>query len=220
MVASQVGARKPWKRCTRSARYATRQRTLQSTIWFTVSMPSTPTSASWSSRSKWRRRPSRTLTTDPQRQMIRRTILDQPLKFIFSHSALREGWDNPNVFQICALRDIRTERERRQTIRNAIRSYSPPSPTEKRGRTGATEFMDALCQALFSPIVQPHKSPRLNVIASNGRTPTASSSCAGAIRSHCSPCNSPTATRAPGNRSCGCTDPAGARIHRALRAFG
>ena len=36
--------------------------------------------------------------------------LETPLKFIFSHSALREGWDNPNVFQICTLRDIRTER--------------------------------------------------------------------------------------------------------------
>ena len=43
------------------------------------------------------------------------------LKFIFSHSALREGWDNPNVFQICALRDIRTERERRQTIGRGLR---------------------------------------------------------------------------------------------------
>ena len=32
------------------------------------------------------------------------------LKFIFSHSALREGWDNPNVFQICAMRDMGTER--------------------------------------------------------------------------------------------------------------
>jgi type III restriction enzyme len=31
---------------------------------------------------------------------------DTPLKFIFSHSALKEGWDNPNVFQICALRDM------------------------------------------------------------------------------------------------------------------
>ena len=30
---------------------------------------------------------------------------ETPLKFIFSHSALREGWDNPNVFQICNLRD-------------------------------------------------------------------------------------------------------------------
>jgi len=46
---------------------------------------------------------------------------DTPLKFIFSHSALREGWDNPNVFQICSLRDIRTERERRQTIGRGLR---------------------------------------------------------------------------------------------------
>lgn len=43
------------------------------------------------------------------------------LKFIFSHSALREGWDNPNVFQICALREMGTERERRQTIGRGLR---------------------------------------------------------------------------------------------------
>lgn len=30
--------------------------------------------------------------------------LDEPVRFIFSHSALREGWDNPNVFQICTLK--------------------------------------------------------------------------------------------------------------------
>ena len=46
---------------------------------------------------------------------------DTPLKFIFSHSALREGWDNPNIFQICALRNIRTELERRQTIGRGLR---------------------------------------------------------------------------------------------------
>ncbi|MCY4597139.1 MAG: DEAD/DEAH box helicase family protein [Bryobacterales bacterium] len=46
---------------------------------------------------------------------------ETPLKFIFSHSALREGWDNPNVFQICTLRDIRTERERRQTVGRGLR---------------------------------------------------------------------------------------------------
>ncbi len=45
----------------------------------------------------------------------------EPLSFIFSHSALREGWDNPNVFQICTLRDIGTERERRQTIGRGLR---------------------------------------------------------------------------------------------------
>jgi type III restriction enzyme len=47
--------------------------------------------------------------------------LDTPLKFIFSHSALREGWDNPNVFQICALREMGSERERRQTIGRGLR---------------------------------------------------------------------------------------------------
>jgi type III restriction enzyme len=46
---------------------------------------------------------------------------ETPLKFIFSHSALREGWDNPNVFQICSLRNIATERERRQTIGRGLR---------------------------------------------------------------------------------------------------
>ncbi len=48
-------------------------------------------------------------------------LFETPLKFIFSHSALREGWDNPNIFQICTLRDIRTERERRQTIGRGLR---------------------------------------------------------------------------------------------------
>ncbi|MEV0165200.1 type III restriction-modification system endonuclease [Nonomuraea fuscirosea] len=46
---------------------------------------------------------------------------DTPLKFIFSHSALREGWDNPNVFQICTLREMGSERERRQTIGRGLR---------------------------------------------------------------------------------------------------
>ncbi|MDE0119645.1 MAG: hypothetical protein OXM55_06540 [Bdellovibrionales bacterium] len=32
--------------------------------------------------------------------------INNPLKFIFSHSALREGWDNPNIFQICTLNEI------------------------------------------------------------------------------------------------------------------
>ena len=46
---------------------------------------------------------------------------DTPLKFIFSHSALREGWDNPNVFQICALREMGSEQQRRQTIGRGLR---------------------------------------------------------------------------------------------------
>lgn len=47
--------------------------------------------------------------------------LKVPLKFIFSHSALREGWDNPNVFQICSLREMSSERQRRQSIGRGLR---------------------------------------------------------------------------------------------------
>jgi type III restriction enzyme len=46
---------------------------------------------------------------------------DEPVRFIFSHSALREGWDNPNVFQICALREMGAVVERRQTIGRGLR---------------------------------------------------------------------------------------------------
>jgi type III restriction enzyme len=47
--------------------------------------------------------------------------MDEPLKFIFSHSALREGWDNPNVFQICVLREVGSANERRQTLGRGLR---------------------------------------------------------------------------------------------------
>ncbi|MCD4751959.1 MAG: DEAD/DEAH box helicase family protein [Anaerolineaceae bacterium] len=43
------------------------------------------------------------------------------LRFIFSHSALREGWDNPNVFQICTLNETRSEIKRRQEIGRGMR---------------------------------------------------------------------------------------------------
>jgi type III restriction enzyme len=46
---------------------------------------------------------------------------EEPLRFIFSHSALREGWDNPNVFQICTLNESRTEMRKRQEIGRGLR---------------------------------------------------------------------------------------------------
>lgn len=45
----------------------------------------------------------------------------EPLRFIFSHSALREGWDNPNVFQICTLNEARSELRKRQEIGRGLR---------------------------------------------------------------------------------------------------
>jgi len=46
---------------------------------------------------------------------------EEPLKFIFSHSALREGWDNPNVFQICTLNETHSEIKKRQEIGRGLR---------------------------------------------------------------------------------------------------
>ena len=46
---------------------------------------------------------------------------DCPLRFIFSHSALKEGWDNPNVFQICTLIDQKSTFTCRQKIGRGLR---------------------------------------------------------------------------------------------------
>jgi type III restriction enzyme len=46
---------------------------------------------------------------------------ETPLRFIFSHSALKEGWDNPNVFQICTLIEARETLTRRQKIGRGLR---------------------------------------------------------------------------------------------------
>ena len=53
-------------------------------------------------------------------------LLDQnprrsPVRFIFSHSALREGWDNPNVFQICTLKQSSSETRKRQEVGRGMR---------------------------------------------------------------------------------------------------
>ncbi len=47
--------------------------------------------------------------------------LSEPLRFIFSHSALTEGWDNPNVFQICTLNEVSSEMKKRQQIGRGLR---------------------------------------------------------------------------------------------------
>lgn len=44
-----------------------------------------------------------------------------PVRFIFSHSALREGWDNPNVFQICTLKSSSSEIRKRQEVGRGMR---------------------------------------------------------------------------------------------------
>lgn len=55
--------------------------------------------------------------------------LEEPVRFIFSHSALREGWDNPNVFQICTLNETKSEMKKRQEIGRGLRL-----PVDQTGR--------------------------------------------------------------------------------------
>jgi len=110
--------------------------------------------------------------------------LDEPLKFIFSHSALREGWDNPNVFQICTLRDIQTERERRQTIGRGLRLCVNQNGERLRGfevntltvvaRESYEEFAENLQREIEEDtgihfgVVEPHQFAQVPVISSDG----------------------------------------------------
>ena len=112
--------------------------------------------------------------------------LDEPLKFIFSHSALREGWDNPNVFQICALRDIQTERERRQTIGRGLRLCVNRDGERRRGfevntltviaRESFEEFAENLQREIEEDtgirfgIVEPHQFAQIPVVVDGEET--------------------------------------------------
>ena len=77
--------------------------------------------------------------------------LDEPVRFIFSHSALREGWDNPNVFQICSLRQSNSVSQKRQEVGRGLRLCVD--------RYGVRQDNDALPEEV-------HKVNRLTVIAS------------------------------------------------------
>ena len=111
---------------------------------------------------------------------------DSKLKFIFSHSALKEGWDNPNVFQICALRDMGSERERRQTIGRGLRLCVNQEGHRLRGfdinalTVIATESYEQFAENLQKEIeddtgirfgvVERHQFANLTVTAEDGTT--------------------------------------------------
>lgn len=79
--------------------------------------------------------------------------LDEPVRFIFSHSALREGWDNPNVFQICSLRQSNSISQKRQEVGRGLRLCVD--------NHGIRQDNDVLPDEV-------HKINRLTVIASEG----------------------------------------------------
>lgn len=53
--------------------------------------------------------------------LLERNPKKSPVRFLFSHSALREGWDNPNVFQICTLKQSSSEIRKRQEVGRGLR---------------------------------------------------------------------------------------------------
>jgi type III restriction enzyme len=65
--------------------------------------------------------------------------INVPLKFIFSHSALREGWDNPNVFQICTLNETQSTLKKRQEIGRGLRL-----PVDSQGKRVFDETINIL----------------------------------------------------------------------------
>lgn len=79
--------------------------------------------------------------------------LDRPERFIFSHSALREGWDNPNVFQICALRQSNSVSQKRQEVGRGLRIC-----VNNKGERMDAEFLGE----------QVHDINKLTVVASEG----------------------------------------------------
>ena len=77
-------------------------------------------------KGKWKDTKGNTRADDDTFKLImknkeRLLDIDEPLRFIFSHSALREGWDNPNVFQICTLNETQSELKKRQEIGRGLR---------------------------------------------------------------------------------------------------
>lgn len=67
---------------------------------------------------------------------------DEPTRFIFSHSALREGWDNPNIFQICTLRNTNSEIQKRQEIGHGLRIALNQNGTRQDLSVLGKEFFD------------------------------------------------------------------------------
>lgn len=73
------------------------------------------------SRNKGEREAERAAFQLIMREKERLLSLDEPVSFIFAHSALKEGWDNPNVFQICTLNQTVSEMKKRQEIGRGLR---------------------------------------------------------------------------------------------------
>lgn len=87
--------------------------------------------------------------------MKNKTLLlsfESPVEFVFSHSALREGWDNPNVFQICTLNEMASDMRRRQMLGRGLRICVNQSGA--RVRDGGVNVLTVMANESFAAFAE------------------------------------------------------------------
>ena len=124
-----------------------------------------------------------------------------PLKFIFSHSALKEGWDNPNVFQICTLNETKQEIKKRQEIGRGLRLCVNQNGERLKGfeintlTVMANESYEDFAKKLQSEIeaeegvkfglIEPHTFANIRIVKEDGTETTLGYDKSAQLYSHC-----------------------------------
>ena len=120
---------------------------------------------------------------------------EEPVRFIFSHSALSEGWDNPNIFQICTLKHSGSDIKKRQEVGRFPKCCTPSAASSfaiSRSGSVCRRSRSIIWRWRFSCRAVRSMMPRSACIASMS-FPTASACCCRMLqrRRHCSGCATP-----------------------------
>ena len=94
---------------------------------------------------------------------------DEPVCFIFSHSALREGWDSPNVFQICTLNQTSSEVKKRQEIGRGIRLAVDQSGN--RVHDAKVNILTVIANESYASYVESYQAEMLEEFGDQGVAP-------------------------------------------------
>ena len=95
---------------------------------------------------------------------------DEPTCFIFSHSALREGWDSPNVFQICTLNQTASEIKKRQEIGRGVRLAVDQSGN--RVYDASVNVLTVIANESYASYVEGYQSEMQEAYGDHGLPPT------------------------------------------------
>ena len=94
---------------------------------------------------------------------------DEPTCFIFSHSALREGWDSPNVFQICTLNQTTSEMKKRQEIGRGVRLAVDQSGN--RVYDARVNVLTVVANESYTSYVEAYQSEMIEAYGDHGLAP-------------------------------------------------